>query len=172
MDAEWFAERRQIDEVRLGPLDDAAILKIAMDRLQLPQLSRELGDHLRGRARGNPHYLLETIRSLSEKGLGGGNATNRQDLTNNQPAYSAVIARPTVLGASNRNAMDKARAAVFPQIKGFADDIRRVTAYIRPAIHKFLDAMSNGFKVAKKVKKDYDPKTVDSLRDNDPQSRQ
>ncbi len=163
VDAQWLSQRRQTEEVRLAPMDDAAILRIAMDRLQLPQLSRELADYLRGRARGNPYYLLETIRSINEKGLAGGNATNRQDLTDSV-AYSPVIARPQILGGRGQAVVDKARQAVAPQVRGFADDIRRVVLFIRPTMSRFWDSMAGMFGFARKVKKAYDPKTIDSLR--------
>ena len=168
----WLKQRKGVDEIRLAALDDKSILTIAMDRMQLPQISPELGDFLRGKAKGNPYYLLETVRRLNEKGLGGGagGATNRQDLTaqgGNNEMYSPVIARPRIMGDRQNEAVQRAKQAMAPQIRGFADDIRRLIAFIRPMIHRMLDGMVKGFHVAKKVKKDYDPKTVDSLTRGD-----
>ena len=169
VDDAWVKQHKAIDVVQLGPLEDKAILTIAMDRMQLPTLSPELSDFLRGKAKGNPFYLLETVRRLNEKGLGGGagGATHRQDLTaqgGNNEMYSPVIARPKVLSDRQSEAVNRAKQAVAPQIRGFADDIRRAIAFIRPLIHRMLGGVSSGFQVAKKVKKSYDPKTADSLR--------
>jgi len=160
---QWLAQRRAVERVELGPLDDESILRIAMDRLQLPQLSKELGDHLVQRARGNPFYLLETVRNLSEKGLGGSAvATNRQTLTATD-MYSPIIAKPKVLSDRQQQRVDRVKSAVAPQIRGFADDFRKVGGAVQPVVEGFLNWIVSLFGLAKKVKKSYDPKTAESL---------
>lgn len=160
---QWLAQRRAVEKVELGPLSEDAILRIAMDRLQLPTLSQELGDHLVQRARGNPFYLLETVRNLSEKGLGGSAvATNRQTLTGTEH-YAPIVAKPKVLSDRQQQRVDRVKSAVAPQIRGFADDFRRAGAFIQPTVHAFLDWIVGLFGLAKKVKKSYDPKTAESL---------
>ncbi len=160
----WLKARRGMEEIPLGPLDDASVLKIAMERMQLATLSKELADHLRLRARGNPLYLLETVRTLTEKGIGGapGVSTHRQNLVGSQ-MYSPVIRKPQVLSERQQERLDRARAAVAPQIRGFADDFRRLSAWIRPIVTGMLDGIVRLFRFARKVKRDYDPKTADSL---------
>lgn len=160
---QWLAQRRAVEKIELGPLSKEAILRIAMDRLQLPQLSEELGEHLVQRARGNPFYLLETVRNLSEKGLGGSAvATNRQTLTATE-MYSPIVAKPKVLSDRQQQRVNAVKSAVAPQIRGFADDFRRAGAFIQPTVHAFLDWIVGLFGLAKKVKKSYDPKTAESL---------
>ncbi|HVO31866.1 MAG TPA: protein kinase [bacterium] len=168
VDDQWVKARKGIDEVRLGLLDDRSILQIAMDRMQLPALSPELSDFLRGKAKGNPFYLLETVRRLNEKGLGGAAATNRTNLTaqgDNNEMYSPVIAKPKILSDKQRESVQRAKQAVAPQVRGFADDIRRAVSFIRPYIHKLLDGGKDAVQTAKKVKKAYDPKTAETLKD-------
>lgn len=171
VDDQWIKARKNLEEIRLGPLDDKSILQIAMDRMQLPTLSPELSDFLRGKAKGNPYYLLETIRRLNEKGLGGSAATNRQDLTaqagKTNELYSPVIAKPRIISGKQREVVEKAKQSVAPQVKGFADDIRRMVSFFRPYVHKILDGGAKAATTAKKVKKSYDPKTAETLGDDD-----
>jgi hypothetical protein len=72
-----------------------------------------------------------------------------------------------VLSAKGQQAVDRARAAVAPQVKGFAEDVKRAAGAIQPIAQRTVQGIANAFKFLSKVKKDYDPKTVDSLRDGE-----
>jgi class 3 adenylate cyclase/tetratricopeptide (TPR) repeat protein len=75
-----WGQRRNGTSVGLDPLDDAAMLRLLDDLIDLPPT---VAEHVVGQAEGIPLYAVEIVRSLIDRGL--------VDVSENQPRLVAEV---------------------------------------------------------------------------------